>query len=122
LIRLENHGSAGRLTTLKLIMDQVDQKNVGVKLNSDAKDAAGGAFEENFKLVKNRLADTLHMHDLAAPDFPYQLQTDLLMDAGWRGWWLPELDAPPAPAERMPGLKRQRQLWDELMRKSLERP
>jgi hypothetical protein len=122
MIRLENHGSAGRLTTLKAVMDQVDQKNAGVKLNSDAKDAAGGAFEENFKLVKNRLADTLHMHDLSSPGFPYQLQTDLLMDAGWSGWWLPELDNPPAPAERMPGLKRQRQLWDELIRKSLERP
>lgn len=118
LVRLENHGSAGRLTTLKQIMDQVTEKNVGVKLNSDARDAAGGKFEENFNLVKNRLCDTLHMHDLNAPDFPYQLQCDLLAKAGWNGWWLPELDNPPAPAERMAGLKEQRRLWDKLIERS----
>ena len=117
LIRLENHGSAGLLKSLKLIMDQVDQKNVGVKLNSDVRDAAGGAFEENFNLVKNRLGDTLHMHDLTAADFPYQLQSNLLMDAGWTGWWLPELDNP--PADRMAGLKEQRRLWDKLIERSI---
>ena len=107
LIRLENHGSAGRLKTLKL--------------NSDAKDAADGAFEENFKLVKNRLGDTLHAHELASPDFPYQLQCNLLMDVGWTGWWLPELDNPPAAADRMAGLKQQRRLWDQLIETSLKR-
>jgi len=120
-IRLENHGSAGRLKTLKLVMDRVDQKNAGVMLNSDAKDAAAGAFEENFNLVKNRLGDTLHMHDLTAPDFPYQLQCNLLMDAGWTGWWLPELDKPPAATDRMAGLREQRRLWDQLIETSLKR-
>ncbi len=117
LIRLENHGSAGRLKTLKLIMDQVDQKNVGIKLNCDSKDAADGGFEQNFNLVKNRLGDTLHMRDLTATDFPYQLQCDLLMDAGWAGWWLPELDNP--PADRMAGLRDQRRLWDTLIERSV---
>lgn len=119
LLRLENHGSAGRLKTIKAILDQVDQKNVGVKLNSDVKDAVDGSFEENFKLVKNRLGDTLHAHDLASPGFPYQLQCDLLMDAGWAGWWLPELDDPPALAARMPGLRQQRRLWDQLIARSI---
>jgi sugar phosphate isomerase/epimerase len=118
-IRLENHGSAGRLTTLKLILDQVDQKSVAVKLNSDSKDAVGGNFEENFKLVKNRLGATLHAHDLASTDFPYQLQCNLLMDAGWSGWWLPEMDGKPVDA--MAGLKQQRALWDKLIETSLAR-
>jgi sugar phosphate isomerase/epimerase len=121
LIRLENHGTAGRLTTLKAVMDLVDQKNVGVKLNCDARDAADGKFEEKFHLVKGRLADTLHFHDLNATDFPYQLQCNLLMDAGWNGWWLPELDKPPAPPERMAGLMAQRRLWDALIDASLKR-
>ncbi|MDD4870191.1 MAG: TIM barrel protein [Kiritimatiellae bacterium] len=124
MIRLENHGSAGRLKTLKLIMDQVNEKNVGVKLNSDAKDAAEGAFEANFNLIKNRLGDTLHTHDFTAPGFPYQLQCDLLMDAGWTGWWFPELDklpTPPTPANRMAGLKEQRRIWDQLIETSLKR-
>ncbi len=121
IIRLENHGSAGRLTTLKTILDRIPEKNVGVMLNSDSRDAAGGKFEENFNLVKNRLADVLHFHDLNSEGFPYQLQCNLLMDAGWNGWWLPELDRPPAPAERMPGFQIQRQRWDELVATALKR-
>ncbi|OGV58556.1 MAG: hypothetical protein A2283_00460 [Lentisphaerae bacterium RIFOXYA12_FULL_48_11] len=119
LIRLENHGSAGRLKTLKLIMDKVNSKNVGIKLNSDAKDAVDGSFPENFNLVRNHLGDTLHMHDLRAVDFPYQLQTDLLIDAGWAGWCLPELDKP--PVDRMAGLREQRRIWDQLVETSLNR-
>ncbi len=49
LLRLENHGSAGRLKTLKLIMDQVNQKNVGIKLNSDAKDAVERRVRAEFQ-------------------------------------------------------------------------
>jgi sugar phosphate isomerase/epimerase len=56
MVRLENHGSAGRLTTIRKILDRIDQKNVRVKLNSDAKDAAGNGFAQNFALVKDRLA------------------------------------------------------------------
>jgi hypothetical protein len=121
LVRLENHGTAGRLTTLKEILDRVPENNVRVKLNSDKRDAEDGRFEEYFNLVKPRLGDTLHMHDLNATDFPYQLQCNLLMDAGWDGWWLPELGDPPAPAERMPGLKAQRRKWEELIQASLKR-
>ncbi|MDD4870851.1 MAG: hypothetical protein PHR77_09850 [Kiritimatiellae bacterium] len=36
----------------------------------------------NWKLI----GDT---HDFTAPGFPYQFQFDLLMDAGWIGWWFP---------------------------------
>ena len=118
-VRLENHGSAGRLTTLKKILDQVDQKNLGVKLNSDAKDAVDGAFAANFALVKNRLGDTLHAHDVKDPAFPYQLQCDLLIDAGWSGWWLPEMEGKPFNA--MLQLKEQRVMWEMLVRKSLAR-
>jgi len=38
-IRLENHGTAGDLVTLKKVMEGVDQKNVGIKLNGEAVDA-----------------------------------------------------------------------------------
>jgi len=118
-IRLENHGTAGRLKTIKLILDRVDQKNVGVKLNSDAKDAEGGEFAANFNLVKNRLGDTLHAHDVRDAAFPYQLQCDLLIDAGWTGWWLPEMEK----SERMDlaGLQEQRRLWEGLVETSVKR-
>lgn len=120
LIRVENHGSAGRLTTLKAILDQVDQKNVKVKLNSDEKDAVDGSFEQNFNLVRRRLGDTLHAHDLRGKEFPYQQQCNLLMDAGWSGWWLSEMDG--KPADIMAGLKEQRTLWVELIETAQRRP
>jgi hypothetical protein len=119
LVRLENHGSAGRLTTLKLIMDQVTEKNVVVKLNSDAKDAVDGAFEKNFNLVKGKLGDTLHFHDMKAAGFPYQQQCDLLIDAGWDGWWLPEMDG--KVSDPMAGLAEQRAIWEKLIETSLQR-
>lgn len=119
LVRLENHGSAGRLTTLKLIMDQVPEKSVVVKLNSDVKDAVDGSFEKNFNLVKGRLGDTLHAHDMLAPGFPYQQQVDLLMDMGWDGWWLPEMDGKSPDA--VAGLEQQRVKWEQMVEASLKR-
>ena len=119
MIRLENHGTAGRLTTLRKIMDQVEASNVRVKLNSDARDTAGAGFEHNFNLVKDRLADTLHLHDLEDPEFPYQLQTDLLIDLGWDGWCLVEQSA--KVPDRLAALIEQRRLWEKLVARSLER-
>lgn len=121
LVRLENHGTAGELQTLAKVLAQVPDKNVVVKLNCEARDAAGGNFEANFNLVKHRLGDTLHMKDLRLPSFPYQLQTDLLIDEGWSGWCLPELEKPPAPELRVEGLKEQRRMWEQLIQTSLRR-
>jgi hypothetical protein len=50
-IRLENHGGAGDLVTLRKIMDGVDQ------LNGDMPDAPD--FAQRFELVKAFLDDTL---------------------------------------------------------------
>ncbi|MBI4892260.1 MAG: TIM barrel protein [Acidobacteria bacterium] len=120
-VRLENHGSAGELVSLAQVLKQVPDKNVVVKLNCDARDAAGGEFEEHFNLVKDRLGDTMHMKDLHAQDFPFQLQTDLLIDAGWSGWCMPELERPPAMEARVEGLKEQRRIWAQLIENSLKR-
>ena len=119
MMRLENHGNAGRLTTLRKIMDQVTEKSVRIKLNCDAKDDEGGQFERNFNLVKGFLGDTLHMHDLRDEKFPYQLQTNLLIDMGWEGWWLVE-ESSKVP-DRVQALIELRQLFEGLVAKSLSR-
>jgi hypothetical protein len=94
LVRLENHGGMGRFATLRKVMDQVTEKNVRIKLNCDAKDDEGGKFASNFNLIKGFLDDTLHMHDLNTDTkFPYQLQSNLLIDMGWEGWWLVEMSS-----------------------------
>ena len=119
MVRLENHGTAGRLVTLHKVMAMVDEKNVRIKLNGDGRDAEGGAFAQNFALVKNHLGDTLHMHELNGDRFPYQLQFDLLIDAGWEGWCFVEASA--KVPDRFQALLEQKRIWDGMIAKSLAR-
>ncbi len=116
-IRLENHGTAGDLVSLRKIMDGVDRPNVRIKLNGDSVDAAD--FTQRFELVKPFLDDTLHFHELDGGNFPYQLQSDLLIDAGWDGWWL--LEASSKPPDRLQAMIQQRELWEAIVTKSLNR-
>jgi hypothetical protein len=117
MLRLENHGTAGDLVTLRKIMDAVDQPSVRIKLNGLQADAED--FARRFQLVKNVLGDTLHFHELNRGNFPYPLQADLLIDAGWGGWWL--LEASTKVPDRFKALLEQRDLWDKMVAKSLSR-
>jgi hypothetical protein len=116
-VRLEAHGNAGDLSTVRAIMDRVDQPSVRVKLNSDKRDAGGKGFEHNFNLVKDLLGDTLHLHNLKETGFPYQLQMDLLVKMGWGGWQM--LEASDKVPDRVQALIEQRQIWDGLLVNSL---
>jgi len=117
-VRLEAHGSAGELPTIRAIIDQVNQKNVRVKLNSSSRDASGEGFEHNFNLVKDFLGDTLHLHDLKDSGFPYQLQMDLLVRMGWGGWQLLELTH--KVPDRVAALIEQRKIWEGMRDKVLQ--
>jgi len=116
-VRLEAHGNAGELPTLRAIMDRVVQPSVRVKLNSDKRDAAGEGFEHNFNLVKDLLGDTLHLHNLKDAEFPFQIQMDLLVRMGWKGWQL--LEVSDKVPDRVQALIEQRQIWDRLLANSL---
>jgi len=116
-VRLEAHGNAGELPTLRAIMDHVDQPSVRVKLNSDKRDTGGNGFEHNFNLVKDLLGDTLHLHNLKDTGFPYQLQMELLVKMGWSGWQL--LEVSDKVPDRVQALIEQRQIWDRLLSRSL---
>jgi hypothetical protein len=116
-VRLEAHGNAGDLPTIRAIMDRVVQPSVRVKLNSDKRDTAGNGFEHNFNLVKDLLGDTLHLHNLKDTEFPYQLQMDLLVKMGWVGWQM--LEVSHKVPDRLQALIEQRQIWDGLLAKSL---
>jgi len=118
-VRLEAHGNAGELTTLRAVMDRVNQPSVRIKLNSDKRDAAGEGFEHNFNLVKDFLGDTLHLHNLKDSEFPFQLQMDLLVKMGWKGWQL--LEVSDKVPDRVQALIEQRQIWDRLLASSLSR-
>jgi hypothetical protein len=116
-IRLEAHGNAGELPTIRAIMDRVVKPSVRVKLNSDKRDTRGEGFESNFNLVKDLLGETLHLHNLKDTEFPYQLQMDLLVKMGWSGWQL--LEASDKVPDRVQALIEQRRIWDRMLAKSL---
>lgn len=117
LIRLENHGTAGDLVTIRKIMDGVTQKSVRIKLNGYQGDADD--FARRFQLVKDVLDNTLHFHELDRGDFPYQIQSDLLIDAGWDGWWL--LETSTKVPDRLQALIQQREMWEKIVANSLSR-
>jgi hypothetical protein len=87
-----------------------------VKLNSEKRNAEGQGFEYQFNLVKDLLGNTLHLHELDRPDFPHQLQVNLLRQIRWNGWALMEASA--KVPDRVQALIQQRELWDALMAKS----
>jgi sugar phosphate isomerase/epimerase len=117
-VRLEAHGGAGDLPTIRSIMDGVTQRSVRVKLNSDARDTAGEGFKHNFDLVKDFLGHTLHAHGFKDTNFPYQLQTDLLVAMNWDGWVL--LEASAKVEDRVEALIEQRQIFDRMVAISLK--
>ena len=116
-VRLEAHGNVGELSTLRAIMEQVDQPSVRLKLNSDKRDVEGEGFEHNFNLVKDYLGDTLHLHNLKDTEFPYQQQMDLLVKMGWTGWQL--LEVSDKVPDRVAALIEQRQIWDQMLAKTM---
>ncbi len=116
-IRLEAHGSAGELASMRAIMDQVTHPNIRVKLNSDARDDAGPGFEHNFNEVRDLLGDTLHLHDLKDKKFPYQLQMDLLVKMGWTGWQM--LEVSHKVPDRVAALAEYRHIWEGMRDKAL---
>jgi hypothetical protein len=112
-VRLEAHGPAGELSTIKAIMDQVNKPSVRVALNSDARDTKGEGFESNFNLVKTFLSRTIHIHNLKDAQFPYQLQINLLTKLGWDGWAL--LEVTDQVDDRVQALIEQRRLWETML-------
>jgi len=116
-VRLEAHGSAGELPTIKAIMDRVTEPSVRVKLNCDKRDNEGEGLEHNFNLVKNLLGSTIHAHDFKDAEYPYQLMTDLLVKMGWAGWIL--LENSSSVPDRVAALIEQRGIFEHKLRKSL---
>jgi hypothetical protein len=116
-VRLEAHGNAGELPTIRAIMDRVSRPSVRVKLNSDKRDTAGEGFEHNFNLVKDVLGETLHLHNLKDTEFPYQLQMNLLVRTGWSGWQL--LEVSDKVPDRVQALIEQRRIWDQMRANAL---
>lgn len=115
-IRLEVHGQCAELPTIKAIMDVADNDNVAVCWNSNKQDLEGGGLEANFNLVRSRFGDTVHIHELADANYPFQSLIDLLVKSDYRGWLL--LEASGMPADRVAALAEQQKLFTQMLAKA----
>ena len=116
-VDIEAHGPAGELPTMAAIMKLVKQPNVRVRLNSDFRDTKGKGFDANFKMVRDHLARTIHIHNLKSK-FPYQRQCELLVEAGWEGWILME-NSEKVP-DRIEAMIEQRKIWEKMMARAVK--
>lgn len=115
-IRLEVHGQCASLPIIKQVMDVADNPNVAVCWNSNPTDLDGG-LEHNFKLVKDRLGQTLHIHTLDSGQYPYDELFQLLVKADYAGWLL--LEEGKIPEDPVAALAKQRRLFDEMLTKAV---
>lgn len=112
-VRLEVHGSCQELPTIQEIIKQADHSSVVVCWNSNPTDLKGDGLEKNFARVKDKLGDTVHVHELESKEYPYANLVRLLVQAKYAGWVL--LEAGTKPADRIAALKEQKALFDKLV-------
>ena len=112
-VRLEVHGQCAELPTIKAIMEIADDPNVAVCWNSNVTDLKGEGLEANFRLVRDRFGDTLHVRALTAEDYPWQQLFNLLVETEYAGWVL--LEAGGKPDDRVAALREQRELYEKMV-------
>lgn len=116
-VRLEVHGPGTQLLpNIKTIMDVADDPHVAVCWNCNAEDADGQGLEYNFNLVKSRLGDTIHIHELNNAAYPCVEFAKLLKKANYSGWLL--LECVSNPPDIVEAMTEQRIKWENLIAKS----
>ena len=116
-IRVEVHGrETSRLPIMARIFEHVTQPNVGACWNSNDEDLEGEGLEYNFNLVKNDLAQTVHIRELNEGEYPYQQLFNLFAGINYDGWIL--LEARTNPGDRIKALHRQKQLFNDMISKA----
>jgi len=89
---------------------------VGACWNSNDEDLEGEGLEYNFNLVKNDLAQTVHIRELNEGEYPYQQLFNLFAGINYDGWIL--LEARTNPGDRIKALHRQKQLFNDMISKA----
>ena len=116
-IRLEVHGrETQQLPVIDKIMEVAQNKNVGVCWNSNNQDLDGKGLKHNFNLVKDRLAETIHVREFNEGNYPYQQLINLLYEADYKGWIL--MEARTDPADKVKALIEQRQILEDMIKKA----
>ena len=116
-IRVEVHGrGTSELPVMKAIFDIADHPNVGVCWNSNNVDLEGEGLEHNFNLVKDRLADTVHVRELNLGDYPYQQLFNLFVGIGYSGWIL--LEARTNPSDKVAAMREQLEVFQAMVERA----
>ena len=112
-IRVEVHGrGTSDPAVMKQIMDVAQHPHVKACWNSNPGDAINGSVKQNFDLLKDRLAETVHIHDLYDEKYPYRELFRLLQEATFDGYCLSES---PATNDPLRVMRYYKALWDELI-------
>lgn len=113
VIRLENHGTCSPIPIMKEIIDQVNAPNVGLCWNCNGCDMDPPGVVENMKTVRNRLADTVHIHELDLESYPYDEMIRYLAEIDYNGWLLFEAHS---EAENIPEtMKKEKEAFRNLL-------
>ena len=112
-IRLEVHGrGTSRLPVIARILQVADHPNLTVCWNSNPTDLAPPGLAANFRLVADRLGQTVHIHDLIS-DYPWMELFALLKQIRYQGWLLVEEGKTTADPLRV--MRYYRALWQYMM-------
>lgn len=116
-IRVEVHGrGTSELPVMKAIFDVADHPNAGVCWNSNNADLEGEGLEHNFNLVKDRLADTVHIRELNMGDYPYQELFNLFVGIDYSGWIL--LEARTKPSDKVAAMREQLEVFQAMVKRA----
>ncbi len=118
-IRVEVHGrETQELPNMKAIMDVADNRNVVICWNCNPTDLEGQGFHYNFNLVKDRMGDTIHIHELDTVAYPWQDLVNELVKMDYSEWALWECAS--NPENKIEALISQRKLWEKLVSNALK--
>ncbi|KAA0137007.1 TIM barrel protein [Gimesia chilikensis] len=112
-IRLEVHGKCAHLPTIRKILDVADHPNVAICWNCNKQDLEGAGLDANFAMVKERLGDTTHIHDLIHNPYPHKRFFELMAGANYTGWLMLEEGKLPK-GDPVAALAEQSKLFDKM--------
>lgn len=116
-IRVEVHGrGTSELPVMRDIFKVADHPNVHVCWNCNGEDLAGEGLEANFKMVQDRLGDTVHVRELNEGDYPYEQLMKLFLAMNYEGWIL--LEARTDPQDKVMAMIEQRKVFERLTKVS----
>jgi sugar phosphate isomerase/epimerase len=117
VIRLEVHGNeTSELPYIKAMMDYVETKGTTVCWNSNASDLQGEGLEYNFNLVRDRLGDVAHIHELDSADYPYPELFRLFVGMDYKGWLL--LECSSNPEDKVAAMIEQKTLFEKMVKEA----